>query len=63
MKTKIPRALTLALPGIFAALLSLSAAATAQTTGKIEGTVIDENGFSLPGVRVTAAGPAGAGKA
>ena len=50
MKTAIPRKLTPALPGILAALLSLSAAASAQTTGKIEGTVVDENGFSLPQV-------------
>ena len=55
-KTLIPRALAPGLPGIFAALLSLSAASTAQMTGKIAGTVVDENGFSLPGVLVTATG-------
>ena len=56
MKTPIPRALALGRLGILAALLSLSAPATAQTTGKIEGTVVDENGFSMSGVLVTVAG-------
>ena len=58
MKTIIPRALTPGRLAIFAALLSLSATATAtaQTTGTIEGTVVDENGFSLTGVLVTATG-------
>ena len=56
MKTIIPRALTPGRLAIFAALLSLSMTATAQTTGTIEGTVVDANGFSLPGVLVTATG-------
>ena len=44
---------------IVAMLLSLSAAATAaaQTTGSIEGTVVDQTGIALPGVLVTVAGP------
>ncbi|MCY3930856.1 MAG: TonB-dependent receptor [Acidobacteria bacterium] len=47
-----PRRLALA-----ALLLSAAAAAAAQTTGSIEGVVIDADGSPLPGVTVTVAGP------
>ena len=40
-----------------ALLLSAAAAAAAQTTGSIEGVVIDADGNPLPGVTVTVAGP------
>ena len=45
--------------GIATALLSLSvaAAASAQTAGTIEGSVVDANGSPLPGVVVTVSGP------
>ena len=47
-----PRRLALA-----ALLLSAATAAAAQTTGSIEGVVIDADGNPLPGVTVTVAGP------
>ena len=63
MKTATPRAFTPSLLGILAALVWFSPTATAaQTTGKIEGTIVDENGFSLPGVLVTATGSGARGK-
>ena len=40
-----------------ALLLSAAAAAAAQTTGSIEGVVVDADGSPLPGVTVTVAGP------
>ena len=40
-----------------AVLLSATAAAAVQTTGTIEGVVVDANGSPLPGVTVTVAGP------
>ena len=40
-----------------ALLLSAAAAAAAQTTGTIEGVVVDADGNPLPGVTVTVAGP------
>ena len=42
---------------IAAVLLSATAAAAVQTTGTIEGVVVDANGSPLPGVTVTVAGP------
>ena len=49
--SRAPQAIALA----FAMLLSVSAAATAQTeTGRISGTVTDTTGGALPGTTVTA---------
>ena len=42
---------------IAAVLLSATATAAVQTTGTIEGVVVDANGNPLPGVTVTVAGP------
>ena len=45
----------LAIPALLLSLFA-AATATAQTTGTIEGTVVDENGTALPGVSVTVTG-------
>ena len=45
----------LAIPAFFLSLLA-AAPATAQTTGAIEGAVVDQNGTLLPGVSVTVTG-------
>ena len=47
--------------GVAVMALSLSATATAQPTGAIDGAVVDANGSPLPGVVVTVTGPGGRG--
>ena len=63
MKSMTPYACILGRLAVAAVLFSLSATATvtaaAQTTGAIEGAVVDANGNPLPGVVVTVAGPGG----
>ena len=44
-------------------LLCLAVPAVAQTTGSITGTVTDDSGAVLPGVRVTASSPGAHGRA
>ena len=61
MKAMTPHAGKSVQLAIVAMLLSLAAAATAaaQTTGSVEGTVVDQTGTPLPGVLVTVAGEVG----
>ena len=63
MKSMTPHACNLGRLIVTAVLLSLSATAAVtaavQTTGAIEGAVVDANGNPLPGVVVTVAGPGG----
>ena len=59
MKAVTPHACRAVRVAIAVALLSLPAAApaAAQTTGSIEGAIVDANGSPLPGVVVTVTGP------
>ena len=63
MTSMTPHACNLGRLAVAAVLLSLSATAAVtaavQTTGAIEGAVVDANGNPLPGVVVTVAGPGG----
>ena len=52
---KVARILSLA--AAFVLLLLVAPSASAQTTGRIEGTVLDQNGAPLPGVTVEASSP------